>query len=314
MKTKILIAAVSIFMGFISCQKTNDLNQTSSSDEMVLKSTEIAVSDLRVENIAQESGYEADFFSNSEQLLRQFAYQKGRKGRLMEWRQGLRYQRGQCPDVSIDTASTGYPITITLNYGDSTKLQNGRVMSGIITIEISGPKFTDGTTRTVKYSNFVVDSITVEGTISEQFTGDNVSARKISENGDLTLTLPDGTVNDRVSNRVHEWLAGIDTPLDYSDDKIQITGSVNVSSSNNQSYSKTIVDPLIRLGDCPYFVQGKTQLTVNGALTSEVDFGNGDCDNVATLTTGGTTVNIDLSGRMPKTNWASKTKGEKGKG
>ena len=133
MKTKIFIAAIGIFTGFLSCQKTDDLNQNLTSDE-VLKSTEITMSDIRVEGIAQESGYEADFFSNSEQLLRQFAHLKGRNGRLLEWRQGLRYQMGQCPDVSIDTASTGYPITITLNYGDSTKLQNGRVMSGIITI------------------------------------------------------------------------------------------------------------------------------------------------------------------------------------
>lgn len=313
MKTKIFIAAISIFTGFISCQKTDYLNQNPSTDD-VLKSTEINVSDLRVEGIAQESGYEADFFSNSEQLLRQLAHLKGRNGRLMEKRQGLRYQIGQCPNVSIDTASTGYPITITLNYGDSTKLQNGRVMSGIITIEISGPKFTDGTTRTVKYSNFVVDSITVEGSINEHFIGDNVSARKISENGDLSFSLPDGTVINRVSNRVHKWLAGIDTPLDYSDDKIEITGNVNVTSSNGQSYSKTIVDPLIRFGDCPYFVQGKTQLTLNGTLTSDVDFGNGECDNKATLTTNGEIITIDLSGRMPKANWVAKSKGKKGKG
>jgi hypothetical protein len=311
MKTKIFSLAILISAGLVSCQKSSDLGLVSSTEEGILKSTEITISDLKVESTTDESSYEADFFANAEQDLRQIAKHKGQFGKLMDWRKGLRYQMGQCPDVTIDTASTGYPIVITLNYGDSTVLENGRVLSGVITIEISGPKFTDGTTRTINYNGFVVDSVGIEGTIIETFSGDNLTSRKFNVNSDLTLTLADGTVIDRVSQKVHEWIGGIDTPLVFEDDIIQITGSINTTTSAGESYSKIIAEPLLRLGTCQYFVQGIINFQQNGEVTGVLDFGNGECDNQATLTTGGETITIDLKGKTPK---ANRSKGNKGKG
>jgi hypothetical protein len=197
-------------------------------------------------------------------------------------------------------------IRLTLNYGDSTLLDNGRVLSGIIIIEISGPKFTDGTTRTINYKGFVVDSISVEGTILETFSGDNLASRKITVNGDLSFLLPDGTIIDRVSQKVHEWLAGIETPLEFQDDVIQITGTVNTTTSAGESYSKEIVEPLLRLGTCPYFVKGIINFLQNGEVIGVLDFGNGECDDHATLTAFGETIDIDLRGKMPKANRSEK--------
>jgi len=312
MKAKILTLAIILLIGITSCQKT-DVISPNSSEEMILKSIDISVNDLRVEEIAQESCFEAEYFSNSEQLLKQIAHMKGRKGNLLEWKQGLRYQMGQCPDVSIDTADAGYPITITLNYGESTVLQNGRTLSGTMIIEITGPKQIDGTTRTVNYADFVIDSVTIEGTIVQKFSGDNVSERIISVNEVLSFTFPDGTEIDRTSARVHNWLEGIDT-MGNDDDKIEITGSVNTTVSGGDSYLKEIVEPLIKLGNCHYFVKGITQISLNGEVISVLDFGNGECDNNATLATGGETINIDLSGRIPKANRTKKNNGNKGKG
>jgi hypothetical protein len=318
MKTKILSLAALISIGLISCQKSNDLVSSALNEEQILKSTEIAISDLKAESISDESCYEAEFYANSEQELRGIAGKKGRLGKLIDWRKEMRYQMGQCPDVSIDTAEAGYPIIITLNYGDSTVLENGRVLSGIITVEISGPKFTDGTTRTISYSDFSIDSVSIEGSIVETFTGDNITSRMFSVVGDLSITLPDGTVLDRVINREHEWLEGIDN-MGYGDDVIQITGSVTTTSSTGDVYTKIITEPLLRLGSCKYIVQGKTQLTLNGEVISEIDFGNGDCDEIATLTTGGETIDIILKGKTPKADRSEKAqgnmnKGKKGKG
>jgi hypothetical protein len=309
MKTKILSLAVIITTGLISCQKSNDLGLVSSTEEQILKSTEIALNDIKVESVSDESCYEAEFYANAELDLRQNAKNKGRNGKLIDWRKDLRYQMGQCPDVSIDTAEAGYPITITLNYGDSTSLNNGKVLSGTIIIAISGPKFTDGTTRTINYVDFSIDSTGIEGTIVETFSGDNLISKKYAVNGDLTFTLPDGTVIDRISQKTHEWLEGIDTPLKFEDDVIQITGSVNMTSSTGDSYSKEIVEPLLRLGTCPYFVQGIINFTQNGEIISVLDFGNGECDNQATLTTGGETIDIDLKGKTPKANRSTKNRG-----
>jgi hypothetical protein len=314
MKTKILSLAAIISVGLISCQKSNESVITALEEEQILKSAEISITDLKAESISNESSYEAEFYANSEQELRGIAGKKGRMGKLIDWKKDLRYKIGQCPNVSIDTADAGYPITITLNYGDSTVLENGRVLSGIITVEITGPKFTDGTTRTINYSGFSIDSVTIEGSIVETFTGDNTTSRKFSVNGDLTISLPDGTVLDRVSQNTHEWLQGIDTPLVFEDDVIQITGSVTNSSSNGDVFKKEIIEPLLKLGSCKYIVQGKTQITQNGEVISEIDFGNGDCDEHATLTTGGETIDIILKGNMPKADMGGRYLGKKGKG
>lgn len=314
MKTKILSLAIIISVGLASCQKNDDSGLISSNEELILKSTEISLTDIKVESVSNELSYEAEFYSNAELNLRQLAKIRGGFGKLIDWRIGLRYKTGQCPDVSIDTAAAGYPITITLNYGEATSLENGRILSGKITIVISGPKSIDGATRTINYEGFVIDSVGVEGTIVETITGEKLVSRKFAVNGDLTFTLPDGTVIDRVSNKVHEWIAGINTPLDYADDVIQITGSANSTISTGKSYSKEIVEPLIRLGNCMYIVQGITNFSQNGELISVLNFGDGTCDEQAILTTGGETIEIVLKGKTPKANRPEKTKSNNGKG
>jgi hypothetical protein len=105
MKTSILSLAIIISTGLLSCQKSDDYGLASSNEEQILKSTEITLNDLKVEGVSDESCYEAEFYANAEQNLRQIAKEKGRFGKLIDWRKGLRYQMGQCPDVSIDTAN-----------------------------------------------------------------------------------------------------------------------------------------------------------------------------------------------------------------
>ena len=56
---------------------------------------------------------------------------------------------GLPPVITIEKTDGGFPITITLDYGDGTELLNGRIISGTITIVVSAPPRTDGATRTV---------------------------------------------------------------------------------------------------------------------------------------------------------------------
>jgi len=295
--------------GLVACQKT-DVSTSTTAGTSSLKSAEISVSDIHIESIASESQYEADLLSNAEDILRSIASEHGKFSKYLDLKGGLRYQIGHCPDVVIDTAEAGYPISITLNYGDSTVTHNGNVLSGKIGIVISGPKETDGTTRTITYTDFSVDSVIINGTISELFSGDNVSTRKLSETDDLVFNYPDTTSYERIGERVHNWLEGIDTDLDPDDDKIEITGNIKVTSSTGDSYLKTIVEPLIRLGSCKYYVQGITQITLNSEIISETNYGDGECDNEAILTVSGVDSTITLNSGIPK----HKHSGHNGKG
>jgi hypothetical protein len=299
MRTTIFYACLFLIIGLVACQSKDELSAVSTGTSG-LKSAEITVNDTYVEGVACESQYEADLLSNSEKILRYLANGQGKFKNYLNSRGGLRYEIGHCPDVVIDTAEAGYPITITLDYGDSTVLKNRRVLSGTVEIVISGPKNTDGTIRTITYTDFTVDSVVVNGAVSELFNGDNSSTKTISVTDDLTFLYPDGTLYTRVGKRVHNWLEGLDTELDPEDDKIEVTGDVTVTSSLDESYSKTIIEPLIRLGSCKYYVQGIAQITLNSEIISEINYGDGDCDNEATITVAGVDSTIVLNSGMPK--------------
>jgi hypothetical protein len=278
-----------------SCQKEADFNLD---DILSEKSATIVQDEITVDNVESEVNYEADFYANAEKSLSLMAG----KGQHWGWKNILRYKINQCPNVTIDTAATGYPKTITLNYGNGTELRNGRVLSGVITIVISAPPRTDGATKTVTYNNFSVDSVSVTGSVVFEFIGDFLTSRKHTQAGNLTFTLPEGKIITRQMDKIVEWISGLNTPEDMTDDVIQITGSVQVSTSENNEYIKEITTPLIKLGDCRWFVQGIVEISLNGETKMVIDYGNGECDDHAIITKNGNSREIDLKGKRPIVN------------
>jgi hypothetical protein len=300
MKTKILGLLVIFSFVFFSCQKKNDL-ATSDQSANLLKSATIAVNDVAIQSVALEANFETDFYAGYEHLLRQLAHFKGRKGNLLEGKKDMmHYMGGQSPVVSIDTAATGYPINISIDYGTGTATNHGRSISGVVKIEISAAKNTDGSTWKITFINCVIDSIGINGTSTETFNGDNKTTRKMTVVSNATFTLPNGTILERSGNDVREWLKGLDTTTDRTDDMIQTTGSINVKSSTSNAYSRVITEPLINLGDCRHPVSGIVTYSQNGAVIATLNYGDGTCDNLAQLTTNGTTIDIELQGKMPK--------------
>ena len=309
MKTTIQALLIMMSIAFFGCKKSvTESTSTTDLSASQLKSATIAVNDVAVENATTTANYEADFYGGYERLLRDLSHVKGGKRDLLKGQGCMHYDKGLAPVVSIDTASAGYPITITVQYGASTLTQQRRQISGTVILVISGAKDTDGSTRTITYKDCKIDSIGINGTITETFNGNNTTTRKMTMNSDATFTLPDGTVINRIGFDVRDWIKGLDTPTTPEDDMIQITGTINVTSSTGDKYLRDITTPLIRLGDCNYPVQGIIQYSQNGAVIAEVNYGDGTCDNAATLTTNGATVNIVLKegGHMPK----AKTEGQ----
>lgn len=312
MKTTIQTFLILISIAFFSCQKNDGIqSSTEATDlsDLQLKSATMAVNDVAVESASEEVGYETYFYGEYEHLLRALAHLKGNKHDLFAGKGNMHYMNGQRPVVSIDTAEAGYPITITIEYGTGTETNRSKLIKGLVTIVISGDKTTDGSTRTITYTNCVIDSIGIDGTCIETFNGDNTTTRMITVDSNVNFTLPDGTVLNREGNNIREWLQGLDTPLERDDDMIQVTGSINVTSSTGDKYARVIStdNPLIRLGDCHHPVQGLVQYYKNDVEIASVDYGDGTCDNKAELTTDGTTIEIVLNDHgMPM----AKTKGQ----
>ena len=68
MKTRTFALSAILFMAFVACQNSDELETTGQS-AVLLKSATIAASDVAVESAAQEANYEADFYSEYEHIL-----------------------------------------------------------------------------------------------------------------------------------------------------------------------------------------------------------------------------------------------------
>jgi len=296
MKTKILALLVISSFAFFSCQK-NDQSVSADQSAALLKSATLAATDVAVQSASVEANFEADFYAGFERILRELSHVKGKKGDLMAGHGDLHYVQGEIPVVTIDTAAAGYPITITIAYGDGIETNHGKVISGTVKIVINGDKNTDGSTREITFDNCAIDTIGINGSSIEKFIGDNTTTRKITNNSDVTFTITDGPILVRKGTETNEWLAGVSTPQDREDDKIVITGSITVdNTTDNITYSRTITDGLIKLGDCRNIVAGTVEYRQGTDVLATLDYGDGTCDNLATLAAGGTTTEVTLKG------------------
>lgn len=200
-----------------------------------------------------------------------------------EWQ---RYKGEHMPEITIEFGEDGrFPMTITINYGEETVLYNGTVISGVVKIEMTARPHTDGAVREVTY-DLMIDSVDMNGNKRIEFTGEPGVTKKWESTSEITFTYADGTELYRSAERTREWISGLDTKWDLSDDKVQITGSVTCVDTEQNEYSKIIdpENPLIRLGTCRVIVQGVVIFSQNGEEFAQFDYGDGECDNIATYT------------------------------
>ncbi len=278
--------------------------RSGSIDTIVLKSNAVALitADTKMDNAVVTAGYESDIFSLGSGSIA--IYSAGLKSADMGGgmyrnmfdhfpKFKLHYRYGFCPDLNVVTTNGGYPKTMTLDYGDSLQLENGHILSGKIIIVISAAPFKSSSTQSVTFVNFCNDSVCISGTSVKTRTKD--PEIKFTENGDLTITLADGTTIHRVEVNEKTWMAGTETEFDPSDDMtVTTTGQVIVTDSKGNSYSKIITVPLIKTGECKFISSGIIEYKDSSGKFATVDYGNGTCDNKATRTTQDSTTVISL--------------------
>jgi len=288
-KTLILGLFAMLTITFSSCKKNQDITDPNNSS--LTPEETMTLKDAAVEDVSAASDYEVDFFSTAVDSL---APCENNSQNWLQWHRnhhlafGGRFRFGHCPNITIVSGpNNGYPKTITLDYGDSTVLNNGRVLSGIIVINMSAPPRTDSAMRLITFQNFKIDSIGIAGTTTMVFLGDNLTQRIFKINGQITYTFSDNSTLTRTEERQREWVAGLETQFDPSDDVINITGFVQAVNSDGVAYQNEITQPLVRYGDCRFIVQGIVTMSKNGEVFGILDYGDGNCDRFATLTING---------------------------
>jgi len=290
MKKNSFILLAGLAVVFFSCDKSEDVIDVLNEDKVELNNSieTVVTSEEASETIIETADYEVDLFSFMES---EFDEPTGTKNGyynryaqlFMEWQ---RYKTDNMPEVSIEFGEDGrFPMTITINYGDSTLLYNGTIISGAIKIELTARPRTDGAVREITY-DLMIDSVAMDGTKRIEFTGEQNVSRKWEYTSELTFTYPDGTELFRSAERTREWVTGLDTKWDNSDDKIEIRGSVTCVDTEENEYSKVISEenPLTRIGTCRVIVSGLVTFSQNQEEFARFDYGNGECNNIASYT------------------------------
>lgn len=201
---------------------------------------------------------------------------------------------GQCAVVTLDT--TVYPRELTVDFGEENCLCNdGKYRRGKIVVTFTGRYRHPGTVITTGFEDYFVNDNQVDGTNVVTNMGLNDEGHPyftISVTGLIHKANNGGTLSWN-SERSREWIAGFDT-YRIRDDVYLITGTANGIRPNGISWETEIVNPLRRQLDCRYVVSGTVNITPQNLSTKVLDFGDGECDNVATITIDGVVYTIFL--------------------
>lgn len=288
---KVLFSTVAALVILSACNKdqvdNTQLELIDSPEDITITSESVATTEASVDDAIEAAEYEVELFSGSESSMTSLTVESTSsdlKSAEADGQHKERYRWGKCPDVSIVTEEGGYPRTVTLDYGESTELENGRIISGVVQIILSDKAVIGGSTRTVTYIDFTVDDVIMNGTSVKTFNG-GTEDREVSIVRDLVVVLPEGVTITRTAEKTRIWTAGLDTPKDHSDDVMEITGWVDCEDSDGNAYRREIIAPLVKKGDCRFVVSGEVNITKAEDTFASINYGDGECDNIAVITT-----------------------------
>jgi hypothetical protein len=204
-----------------------------------------------------------------------------------------------CASVTRDLANDIY--TKTIDFGTvGCAMPNGNILKGKIIISFSKNSTTP--TKTISYTleGFYHNGSLIEGskTITRELEKSDLLAdiHPITTHAiELKITKSYGKVYTRIGTRVREMVGGFETIGDWEDNVFKVWGSNITTFPNGSKYSSTIKTPLLITASCkmPFPVNGIVDINKNDVLAT-LDYGNGECDNLATMTTNGESKVIEL--------------------
>jgi hypothetical protein len=193
-----------------------------------------------------------------------------------------------CAIYTIDDTVPGeYPKTLTLDFGTGCTSADGVLRKGKITYVFSAPLLSPGDTTSVTFNQYVVNGFGLQGTYS--IINNSSELVGISFTTQVTngiITYPSGTNYHYSHHRNFVMTAGSSTPYDITDDVYSITGNSSFSTAGGTSIVFNITTPLIKAVSCHNISQGVVSFVYDQAVSGTIDFGDGTCDNLATVTVG----------------------------
>ena len=172
---------------------------------------------------------------------------------------------------------------ITIDFGSDGCLVHGNILKGkIILTYTRNPEAQEVfITKTLEDFYFNVKNIQGGKTILKQLSNENGNPQ-FTKTSDLTIIWPNGAQASRGGIKIREWVEGFGSGI-FSDNVFEITGNWSTTFVNGNTHNYAVVLPLRREVICFYFVSGSIDVERTN-FSGVFDYGDGDCDNMATFT------------------------------
>ena len=195
-----------------------------------------------------------------------------------------------CATVTI-TPLIGWPKTIVIDFGAGCTDPNGNTRSGKLNVVLSDSVRRPGSTAVMTFINYRVNGYKKEGTVTWTNTSSAnvVSWQRKVENGKITAPSGNYWLHSGIKDVI--MTAGSGTPGNVLDDEYSFTGNHTVTNSSGASRTATVLTALHKKTACANIDQGTVKIQGPNHYAI-IDFGNGTCDNLAT---------ISIDGRTPRT-------------
>lgn len=210
-----------------------------------------------------------------------------------------------CPNVTVThpNAPAPFPVRVVLDFGTGCVARDGHFRKGKIVHVYTNRMINPGAVVETAFDGFYFDSIKVEGSHRIQNATTLTSGPKYVINvNNGKLIRPNGNFTAWNSEFTRTQIEGVLTPIIPTDDVFKLTGAARGSHRRDTTliaWNSTIIEPLIRNNSCRWIVKGTVKIVRENTNTGErwaglINYGNGNCDNAATITINGVTYNITL--------------------
>lgn len=188
---------------------------------------------------------------------------------------------------------------ITIDFGTGKTDPGGVTRKGKMILTYSGLRFVPQSVTELTFDNYFINNVKIDGkrTVTTAAVDNTAITFNVKDAGGKA-TFADGKIITREATLVAKLVFGTAS----SQPAWTVSGTVSGTTREGQSYQVVVVPEkvLVYKGEClaqkiTVPAAGVAVLTVAGIVMT-IDYGTGACDNKATLTVGGLTQEITITG------------------
>ncbi len=252
-----------------SCKKTNIENNTAEYETTF----ELSASQGIDENLSQDAGDVLSEVTADKNLQGSGFSTATTEGNFIS-----------CAAVTVAPLQ-GFPKTITIDFGTGCTSQSGVNRSGKIIVLLSDSLKHSGSTASMSFDNYYVSGFKKEGNIvfTNTSTASSKSFHRSCTNGKVTA--PGGNYWLHAGEQDVVQTAGLGTPT-LLDDVVTITGHRSTTNAAGNTRAATIQTALQKKFACSNIDMGIVRIEGPNHYAI-VDYGDGTCDRIATISIDG---------------------------